>query len=170
MVARYRAQHPPKAKPPERDAPTAPEEALPEGAAEGRVPQPGPPKPDGSFDPFRGRGLWGNEHGPVTPRPADEAFNAEVGDEVPGTQPTQRTSPLILVCRAPAPGQPCAELYWNPQTGKFESPPEASSVPRALSNNLSSLNTKKTPTTGGRSLHKTPTQSWLIICAARAGR
>jgi len=52
-----------------------------EDAAEGRVPQPGPPKPDGSFDPFRGRGLWGNEHGPVTPTPADEAFDAEVGDE-----------------------------------------------------------------------------------------
>ncbi len=40
-----------------------------EDAAEGRVPQPGPPKPDGSFDPTRGRGLWGNEHGPVTPTP-----------------------------------------------------------------------------------------------------
>ncbi len=82
-----------------------------EDAAEGRVPQPGPPKPDGSFDPFRGRGLWGNEHGPVTSTPksvdlaawkqqdyqgvaayqaamrADEAFNAEVGvDSTPSSQ------------------------------------------------------------------------------------
>ncbi len=61
-MARYRAQHSPKAKPPEHDAPITLEEALPEGAAEGRVPQPGTPKPDGSFVPFRGRGLWGNEH------------------------------------------------------------------------------------------------------------
>jgi len=28
-------------------------------AASGRVPQPGPSQPDGSFDPHRGRGLWG---------------------------------------------------------------------------------------------------------------
>jgi len=64
---------------------------------------------------------------------ADRAFDAEVGDEVPGTPPTQRTPPLIPVCRAPAPGQPCAELYWNPQTGKFESPPESElSTPRFI--------------------------------------
>ena len=31
-------------------------------AASGRTPQPGPTKPDGSFDPYRGRGLWGDEH------------------------------------------------------------------------------------------------------------
>ena len=49
-------------------------------AASGRTPQPGPTRPDGSFDPHRGRGLWGNKHGPVTPTPADEAFDAEVGD------------------------------------------------------------------------------------------
>ncbi len=102
-ITRYWTSHPPKAKPPEHDASTTPEEALLADAAEGRAPQPGPPKPDGSFDPFRGRGLWDNEHGPVTPTPqpvdvakwkqadyqgvaayqgamrADEAFDAEVG-------------------------------------------------------------------------------------------
>jgi len=40
-----------------------------EGAAEGRVPQPGPS--DGAFDPHRGHGPGGNEQGPVTPAPAD---------------------------------------------------------------------------------------------------
>jgi len=55
-------------------------EAPVDEAASGRAPQPGPSRPDGSYTPHRGRGLWGNEHGPVTPTPADEAFDAEVGD------------------------------------------------------------------------------------------
>jgi len=65
---------------------------------------------------------------------ADRAFDAEVGDEALGTPPTQGTPQLIPVCRAPAPGQPCADLYWVPQIGKFELPPleHLLSIPRFI--------------------------------------
>ena len=35
------------------------------------------PLPDGSFDPHRGRGLWGSEHGSVMRPGGDEAFDED---------------------------------------------------------------------------------------------
>ena len=124
-MARDRAKHPPKAPSPPDDTPLPREpyllldgEVPLDEAASGRVPQPGPSRPDGSFDPHRGRGLWGNEHGPVTPTPADLAFDAEVGDEaltsedevsvqagpLPEYRPADRENPLEDEARTQAQG------------------------------------------------------------------
>ncbi len=95
--ARRRLTHPVPAEEADAEAPPLPRETalLVDGevpldqAASGRTPQPGPPRPDGSFDPHRGRGLWGNEHGPVTPTPADEAFDTETSESASSSGDTR---------------------------------------------------------------------------------
>jgi len=51
-------------------------------AASGRAPQPGPSRPDGSFDPHRGRGLWG-AHSPER----SDAMKPSSSNPTPATPP-----------------------------------------------------------------------------------
>ena len=55
--------------------------------------------PHGASDPYGGRGLWGDVHGPGTPTLANQSFDAEVGDISPETwqQVRQRAIALHIV-------------------------------------------------------------------------